>query len=454
MKTKLFLFTLLSIAFIGCQRLPTKEDTQKVDDDLKCAENYSFRKDSISEYYAKKALDLADSINYKKGIVNALNRRGTIYAWRQNYPMALDDFKKAINISNSIGFSDGIHSAEASIGVMYMDLRDYGMAMQYIRNSLKSKDERLRNINLTNLIECFVELYKNDTTSKHFLNSAFELATEFDKNMRNYSNPRLNGMPDYIFGIISFYENDKQRAWNHFENAEKIFTKNGNISYLGWNNIYKAKILKKNGDTNGCLSLLYTALSQGEETWNNIVSESSKLLSEEYEKIDTISAYKHLRRHVTIQDELNKSGTRIALNKEQERKSESDKKEERSKHIIKLAWISIICCLFYVLIFIIIKFFSDILPMIEKYKGYHFIQRITKWGKIVLKIVIPIIIFESVVLISHSFFKEVTNNNIEFMLVIFTIIGTSIFLLHHKLISFLEKYFKEKMENRESSDLA
>ena len=384
MKTKFFLFALLSITFIGCQR-PSTKDMQRVDEYIDSAKNYSLRDITICEEYADSALTLSKSINYKKGIANALNRYGSIYLQEQDYPKALECYTKAVNISDSIGFSEGILAAQGSIGAIYMRHNDYGMAVQYTRNALKSKDENSHNTFLMNLIECFVELYKMDTTSTHFLDSAYYRAKEFDINMRNYSNPRLNGMPNLMFGIISFYENDKLRAWNHFEEAEKIFIKNENIYGLGWNNIYKAKILREKGDTNECIFLLYAALSQGEKIGSDIVSVSSKLLSEEYEKINIDSAYKYLKKHVVIQDNINESRTRIVLNEVQRVKSGLDKDEERRRHIIRLAWIGIAFCLFFVFIFLIIKFFSDILPMIKKYNGYPFIQRITKWGKIVLK---------------------------------------------------------------------
>ena len=115
-----------------------KEDTAKV----KCLNELSRQHAKISEFrmsmqYAEDALELAKTLNYKKGVANSINIFGVDYYQQGNYPKALENLLAALKIYKEIGDNTGIAKAYANIGVVYDNLGNYPEALNNFFSALE-----------------------------------------------------------------------------------------------------------------------------------------------------------------------------------------------------------------------------------------------------------------------------------------------------------------------------
>jgi len=436
MKTKLFLFTLLSIALIGCQESEVKVKQEKVKEYIRKARDNTYTNKTVSKIYADSALKLSEAINYKEGIADAKNRYGSLSAESDSVAKSLKYYKDAMNISENIGYKEGIYFAECGIGNIFLFYKDYIRAEKYNLSCLNSKDTNIIVTGQCNLSEIYLELNKIDTTKK-YLDKA---SCHAEKIPPNYGNKKNDGVKDLTLGLIDYEKGERDLAESRFYTAEIKFNKNDNKYSLAATNFYKAKIARERGDTAMIfIPLLDTALSLSKEIGNYyIILNSNRLLSEEYEKTDTIKAYKYLKEYVETQDRMNQRGMQTVFYEIDEITSKREEAEKRNNHNFYLGLIILGCCVLGFSIYRATK--SKFIQIIEKLKeDYPSVLKIKNGLNIVLKFGILITIFEAIILILHPLIKSWTNNKIGLMLAIHVIIGTSIFLIHHKINSRIDK---------------
>lgn len=87
--------------------------------------------------YIQKALELAEKINYKKGICNSLNNMGTIFYVQGNYTHAMDYFLRSLKIAEETGNTRLATIAMGNIGNLYDGLKNYPLALEYQKKALE-----------------------------------------------------------------------------------------------------------------------------------------------------------------------------------------------------------------------------------------------------------------------------------------------------------------------------
>jgi tetratricopeptide (TPR) repeat protein len=80
--------------------------------------------------YGKQALNLAQKLDYKKGITTSLNHIGRIYNNQGNLPDALKSFFSSLKIYEEMGFKEGIASCYGNIGSIYGQQGNYAEALK------------------------------------------------------------------------------------------------------------------------------------------------------------------------------------------------------------------------------------------------------------------------------------------------------------------------------------
>jgi len=91
--------------------------------------------------YANTAMQLAQQLNYQKGIANSCNNFGITYRTQGDYPKALDYYLRSLKIDEELGDKNGIARHLGSIGNVYSDQEDYTKALDYYFKALKIKEE-------------------------------------------------------------------------------------------------------------------------------------------------------------------------------------------------------------------------------------------------------------------------------------------------------------------------
>ncbi|MGZ3902045.1 MAG: tetratricopeptide repeat protein, partial [Bacteroidia bacterium] len=116
-----------------------KEDTNKVKLLNKIAWEYYRNESNTSMSYAKQALKLAETLDFKYGISTALNTIGIAYYFKGHYPEALNAYIRATRILESCGPASlkKLSALYNNIATVLIELRRYKDAEIYFKKSLK-----------------------------------------------------------------------------------------------------------------------------------------------------------------------------------------------------------------------------------------------------------------------------------------------------------------------------
>jgi len=120
-----------------------KEDTNKVNILNKLSEIGGWRIGNYDTtmYYAQTAMQLAEKLEFKKGIATGYNNIGVIYRNQGNYPEALKNFLILLKIHEEIGDKGGTADAYNHIGIIYRNQGNYPEALKNYFTSLKIFEE-------------------------------------------------------------------------------------------------------------------------------------------------------------------------------------------------------------------------------------------------------------------------------------------------------------------------
>lgn len=86
-------------------------------------------------FYAEKAIEKANSVNYKTGMVSGLTNLGNMNFIKGNYPDALQNYMAALNIMEEENDLFGIANGYMGIGNVYYVQKDFELALSYMRKS-------------------------------------------------------------------------------------------------------------------------------------------------------------------------------------------------------------------------------------------------------------------------------------------------------------------------------
>jgi len=95
--------------------------------------------DKAIEYYLK-SLEIKEELGDNKGVASIYNSIGIIYRNLKEYDKALENYSKSLEIRESIGDKQGIARLYNNIGIIYKNLRDHEKALEYYSNSLEIKE--------------------------------------------------------------------------------------------------------------------------------------------------------------------------------------------------------------------------------------------------------------------------------------------------------------------------
>lgn len=158
------------------------EDSIKVDLYNNISKKYISKSNDSATYYAKMALDLAEKINYSKGIGLAFSNLGTFYVNKGEYEKALKYFIDAFKVFESILSYRAMSNMMNNIGNTYLGLK------------------------------------KNDKALEAYTKS-YEIA---EKN----NIPYMMAISSFGIGNLFLENNNPKQALINFKEAQKIFAEN------------------------------------------------------------------------------------------------------------------------------------------------------------------------------------------------------------------------------------
>src|ERR1035437_5329168 len=106
-----------------------KEDTNKVNHLNNLAFSFYFANPDSTILFSLQAAELAEKINFKRGIANAYGNCGTGNSIKDNYAKALEYYFKALKIDEERKDMNGIATRLGNIGLVYRNQSDYPKAL-------------------------------------------------------------------------------------------------------------------------------------------------------------------------------------------------------------------------------------------------------------------------------------------------------------------------------------
>jgi len=324
--------------------------------------------------YARNAQTLAEKIEFKKGVGDALGNIGVIYYRRSNYQKSLEYQFKAFTIYQDIGSKQGIANALGNIGLTYYTLGNYSQALECyfkvlsIAREIEDKDV-IANIS-SNIGIIYGEQGNYAKALKYLFKSLVVYEGEGDKvNMAidlgnvGYSYLAKGDYPkalEYDFKAVAqaqgvgdkavianflgdigniYYEmGDYTRALEYDFKAVSIARKIGDIDDMA--NLYSntGKVYTKLNNYIRAKKFLDSALNLSQKTGNK------KNIKITYRNLSTLdsatgnykTAYSDYKKYMAYRDSvLNRETTQMEISYEFEKREDSIKAEYEKENIIK-----------------------------------------------------------------------------------------------------------------------
>lgn len=263
-------------------------DTNKVNHlNVLCSEYTNIGLFDTAIYHGNTALQLAQQLNFKKGIANSYNNMGIVYYSQGDYTKTLDYWSKALKVDEELKNKMGVETRLGNIGLVYWKQSDYLKALDFYFKALKMaedlSDKKGIARHLANIGNVFNEL-KDYSKALDYDFKALKIAEEI-------GNKPLQANILSAIGIVQYNKVDNSKALDYYFKALKMQEELENkmaiaklMSNIG--NIYSAqedypraleyffkslKMKEKLGDkfgteiTLGNIGVLYTSLKKYNE---------------------------------------------------------------------------------------------------------------------------------------------------------------------------------------------
>ena len=117
-------------------QLASADDSTKVDLLNQIAYNFYYFQNDSTDDYARKAMDMALALDYKKGLSEAQRLIGISYKAENKEREAIEWLFKGLETAQSINYRQGIADNLNSIGIFFNSVEDHEQAMAYFKKSL------------------------------------------------------------------------------------------------------------------------------------------------------------------------------------------------------------------------------------------------------------------------------------------------------------------------------
>ncbi len=151
-----------------------KEDTSRVIHQYKLCNQYRLiGKFNEGLFYGKKAITLAENIQFKKGIAYSGINIGLIYNYQGNYPEALRMFFSSLKIVEEMKDKYAIASTYNNIALIYTNQGNYKEALKMNKEALKARVEMKDTYGIAMSYNNIGEIYRNLKNYEESLKSHF-----------------------------------------------------------------------------------------------------------------------------------------------------------------------------------------------------------------------------------------------------------------------------------------
>jgi len=333
--------------------------------------NYS-KADSL----ATNILQLAEKLNFQKGVANAFKITGMIYFRQSNYQKALENQLKALPIYQEIENKQGIASTIDDIGIIYFTLGNYSKALECYFKVLPIVQE-IRDTNTIAEVFCNIGIIYgeqgNQSKALEYLFKSLEMSIKkgnkdaISRNLGNigYSYLMQGDYPkalEYDFKAVAQAQQVGNKAViaNFLGDIGDIYYKQGNYAGALEYDFRAMAIAQQIGDIDEVANLysntgeVYTKLKNYKQAKTFLDSAlgflkktgNKKYIENTYGNLATLdsaindykTAYYDYKEYMAYRDSiLNKGTAQMELSYEFEKREDSIRAEYKQENIIKTA---------------------------------------------------------------------------------------------------------------------
>jgi two-component system NtrC family sensor kinase len=307
-----------------------KEDTNKVILLAELSQIYAESHADTARDYAQRALDLAEKLNFKKGILYGEGFLALSLGFTGNYSLALDHGFKALSLAKKIDPSS-IPWANSQITSCYFQLGEYNTCLQYILEYRNLWAELEQPYGWRDLAQVYQSLNQPDSAML-YAKKAYEVlkSSEAEGNVSNVLGDAYAAKFNYDSALI-LYRNALSVSLISHKKPDLIDSYNGIVA------VYRAK---NNFDSATWYSK--KVLSEKiEKTYPIGLLKAASTLADIYESLNkSDSSLKYLRKAIAIKDSLFSREKTMAIQnvayKEQEKQKEIEASQLKYQNQLRI----------------------------------------------------------------------------------------------------------------------
>lgn len=299
------------------------EDTNLVNTYNQLAQKLHNSKLEMSLFFAEKALDLADKLKFKQGLINAYTNVGISYYYKGKYTTSLIYHTKAAKILEKEKDTKRLSSVYNNIALVYLGLNKYNSSESYFLKSLNLEKARKDYVGMGDSYNNLGTIYKDQKMFTKAL-SYFNRSLYF----RKLGKDSL-GLPSTLanLGAINIIRGNYSAANKQLYGALALYKKHHEVfgNALIYNSLGDLKIAEKKYKE--AISLYSKSLEVAKKNnMQSYICYSYKWMSFAYEKLhDYRKAYQYHLKYTRINDQIYNSENSALL-------AEIQTKYETEKH--------------------------------------------------------------------------------------------------------------------------
>jgi class 3 adenylate cyclase len=126
--------------------------------------------------YAQEAIDLGESLDFKKGVGYGFKNIGMVYYSKGDFDEAINYWSKSLEAFEEIGFKLGISNMQNNIGSIYQTKGDDPKALEYFINSLQNAENIGDTVRIATAQLNIGTVYSNSPTTYNLAQDAYKEA--------------------------------------------------------------------------------------------------------------------------------------------------------------------------------------------------------------------------------------------------------------------------------------
>lgn len=215
-------------------------ESTKVDKLNEIATNIKSQSIITSTKLSEKSIDIAKTLGYTIGLIDALNNAGTNYFNLGKQEKALKYSVIAFRLSFYIDYKNGIITSSGNLAMFYSELPDYKKALYYYNISLENAKKNRQLSKVASVLNNIGNMYLNQDSVNKALDQ-YQMVLKIRKDNNDYE-----GLANVLNNIGNVYQNQKkynialEYFYQSYEYYLKIKNKRGiSISFFNIGKMYE-----------------------------------------------------------------------------------------------------------------------------------------------------------------------------------------------------------------------